>query len=524
MNPSPSTNDAILSGPDEDQTTTPPMAPTIEIPKEHLVGLNKEIEYLKAVVARLENTGQHPKLNVDIDATGGGGPASPSGNPQDHRLPGAPTKPTLQVPLHESVRATPTLNFLTLHEYESREFSFRTSHAAIDVIVMGEVIAKTGPSDHPDKGTPTTVAEEKIRFIQINSPALDKILNEEPDDFTAPSIILSPFHAVTHQMDALAARLDKLEEQFGSLLEDSSSGHSVAGATENNDDDPQGIGEDKNQIVPSATATDNADAKGLEMMTDEDAKADSLQGLLALRCLMQFYQDWIKPRWDILRGGSLAKAFYGDLCTVFQPGDDIFVPESSQKFFRVIKVTDGRPMPWMVYSGNMYDEKANTALPASSTGAYPGADPMFGDTRLDPYTGRSRFAATGPVNWATLYINCYSLAFDGKHVVTVRHRFEIRPFDGMRDLTSLSAYPLRLSKIPQEIKDQYEGRKVMGNRFLEICQGRLFYFDGRTFSYRSMGPYGEQVPLRAKAEDIASHVVIDFEKAYQVSDPPFAHE
>ena len=85
---------------------------------------------------------------------------------------------------------------------------------------------------------------------------------------------------------------------------------------------------------------------------EDDLKEDSLKAYEDLKCLLEFYDYFVKPRWHYLRSERVRRVRYGDLCFVFQPGDVVVMPEGSQKCRRVLKISGGRPMRGHLHKGD----------------------------------------------------------------------------------------------------------------------------------------------------------------------------
>jgi len=484
-----------------------------------LSDLDDQIQKLRSLVARLEKQCEDRESEVDDEDEKRGEQA---------------------VPIEERVKPTPSVAYFTVHEYEKREFSFRKPYASIDAILMADTQgASPGACEN---GSENNFAEH-IRFIQINSPALVRILQVVTGallmDDAYPRIICSPFHPITHAIDGYQAKLAELEKQFGHLVGQSeditpeskrtSSEDGEIANTQNHvetanrpESKPPGLEDveivDKEDHVEDATGLANEmtssdpptgvlEAKGATL-TQEDTVADSLQGLLDLRCLMQFYHEWIEPRWKFLRGNDVVRAYYGDLCTVFQPGDYIYVPEHPQKIFRITKVTDGRPEGGLLYNKKLYGVD-------TSSQQQPSID--AGTAREVPDLQQERSRTERPFGkmsrtWSKLYIDCYRFVFDGKHAVNIPWQISLGFYTGQRDISSLEVYPLRLAKAGDELSKIRLDRQSIGNRLLEVGDRRLFYYNGRSLSHE-----GDSKD-RARAEDVTSSVVIDFEKAFQVND------
>jgi hypothetical protein len=109
---------------------------------------------------------------------------------------------------------------------------------------------------------------------------------------------------------------------------------------------------------------------------------------------------------------------------------------------------------------------------------------------------------------------CVYIDFDGKYIGPVLRTFEIKRFDGEREITSLEVYPLRYHKLRRSDFNETEWNELQkypdedrclknlvkrGRKFVEAAAVKHMYYSGSTMVVR---------------EEVESQVVIDFETAF----------
>lgn len=195
----------------------------------------------------------------------------------------------------------------------------------------------------------------------------------------------------------------------------------------------------------------------------EEEKEGSISELQLLVGLME---SRLRPCKESLENIADTVAF-SDLWYIFPPGSPIYVQngEFTQKVWCVVQRTGGRRYL-----------KRPDHIPE---GAF--------KHQLSP-----------------IIIDCYFVDFDGRRYVPVYGRFEIRPYHGLRTLTSLSAFPLRIA-----VKKGLVDRDDLISRGKEFVSYRTVahrYYDGWSHTRTSDG----RKPLPEFEEKFDSEVIVDF--------------
>ncbi|EMD00860.1 hypothetical protein BAUCODRAFT_187048 [Baudoinia panamericana UAMH 10762] len=242
-------------------------------------------------------------------------------------------------------------------------------------------------------------------------------------------------------------------------------------------------------------------------LTAEDLNPGSCKAMQDLRCLMGFYSSWIQPRWQYLRSPKVCEVAFIDLGLLFQPGDVIYIPRQPQKVYRVFKVTNGRPKLRQLLSDG-YDG---------------------GISKLGEGDEGSTAGTANPVEWSDLELDCYFLDYDGRDVGPVHFTWAAKAWSGFQAVEKLKALPFRL--VVDAAISQCRAMDS-GKMFLNACKNKIFYYEGlskperggKASSHGGYDRYDDRrgrsyIPIRpADPEDVASQVVIDFERCFQTNE------
>ncbi|KAJ6031605.1 hypothetical protein N7540_002337 [Penicillium herquei] len=201
-------------------------------------------------------------------------------------------------------------------------------------------------------------------------------------------------------------------------------------------------------------------------------ETESPKALEHLRLLNEFMANHmghiLKLREEI-DNGTAKKIAFCDLWHLFRPGTTVRTPTSKQiQLYRVIRVTGGRPI----------------------------------------YT----FAADPPTNYAgfklkeqgyspgSFIVECFYIDFDGAQYGPVNRTFQIRKYEGEKELTSLPVYPLQCDSEPETIREAMVAR---GENFAVLSNPQKTAHK----QYRGL-------TLDKHPEQVESQVIIDFQLAF----------
>ncbi|KAH6617425.1 hypothetical protein F5144DRAFT_596448 [Chaetomium tenue] len=227
--------------------------------------------------------------------------------------------------------------------------------------------------------------------------------------------------------------------------------------------------EKKFEAVPAAEGEETPQEGDSEDEDNQDEdKLDSITksptALEHLKCLLSFIDSDISAKQTYLRSPDCRKVLFSDLWQLFRPGMEVTGSSGKQAYRR--------------WSSN---------------------------------TGKRK--ATRPFSITCLYID-----FDGKSLGPVSKVFDIKRFDGERDVTSLEVYPLRFHPVKKDefsdsewkelealpANERYRHKLIRrGAKFLDVASVKHMYYAGPTLETR---------------DEVESQVVIDFETAFSVED------
>ena len=166
-------------------------------------------------------------------------------------------------------------------------------------------------------------------------------------------------------------------------------------------------------------ANDSKDAKNEESKApasnaakDSTVKTDTLKELQHLRLLVEFLDTDLKSTFDLRKQISAKKACpiaFADLWHLYEHGQEVRTPENKLQIFKVAKFTGGRDLLVESLPSSVQEVPSSCIDREESNGAF--------------------------------FIECYRYDFNGIQYGPVHKIFEIRRYEGLRDITSLQVYP-----------------------------------------------------------------------------------
>ena len=430
------------------------------------------------------------------------------------------------------LKSTSQARFLTVDEYDKRDFSFEKEHYAIDVMTSSnwrltntcvESISPQDIIDSKPRSDPRPAHRDlaSLSFVQINSRALIEVLKNTTDDRdtewpTNACVILAPFKSLRYQEHSLRQLLTQLHRTWSPVTvetQDTPSAPSdrLEGIDANPAEDDTAKAHSVSQVV---TETDKVDVQPQTKATglDDDTAYNGLKAYQDLICLMSFYDQFVKPWWDHLRALDVKSVHFGDLCALYRPGDLVVMPDDPQRVYRVIKITGARPTIKHLYQG----KSAQSSEDSEETGDAKGGK----EVKLQQ---KSASGSDESKDWTTLKLDCYYLDYDGTAFATVHKLWRIKYFSGSRDVKQLRPYPMRYA--PSKTRQEY---LETGIEFLNMAGNppSLHSYDGRTLAQLPSGskmnrngdPSDDDRNSKSMVspEDVDAQVVIDFDSTFMV--------
>ena len=205
-----------------------------------------------------------------------------------------------------------------------------------------------------------------------------------------------------------------------------------------------------------------------------------------MECLIDFYNDRIRPTVDALCDDSRSTIAFRDLWYLFPNGVDIFMPLRRLRGSVFRDAMDATPDTFL--------RRYNMLWRVVSAG---GGRPNLSASRNHE----------NPIKLNSFRIQAYYVDYDGKFFIPTIHEFAILPYSGERDISSLDFFPVRFLKDGSErVLDHTEqGKKT----FAAIAAGFThFYYAGLTMVTQPCGCSLQETTLHQ--EWIESEVVVDF--------------
>lgn len=195
----------------------------------------------------------------------------------------------------------------------------------------------------------------------------------------------------------------------------------------------------------------------------KEKRLNSITGLLHMRCLMDFFDNNIKPKLEHIGSVNCTHVSLYDIWHLFKPGDKV-VDQTEKQAYVIMRVQTPRHKvedPWLRWYKSRTKDDSD--------------DEDEGD--VDPVT-----------------LHCIYIDFDGKQFGPVSKKFKIPQFGELKDIRSLPVYPLRYAKSNHLLDDLIKRGKML----LDVTKFKPMYYMGYTLDTR---------------DEIDSQVVVDFNEA-----------
>ncbi|KAK5988009.1 hypothetical protein PT974_12145 [Cladobotryum mycophilum] len=237
-----------------------------------------------------------------------------------------------------------------------------------------------------------------------------------------------------------------------------------------------------------------------------DYALDSKYALSHLRVYVKFIDENVMPLYQMLRqpDAKSHRVLFTDLWYLFREGDLVYsaVPKQEKQSAHYEPTASNTTLPyqscWKVYSiitprisSGPRDANENLMNKSDAETATKGDDDSYSDED-------------------TFRIWCYYIDYDGKSYRPVRSQFQIRKFNGEREIRSLPLYPIGF--LPN--KDEFlSAQKASGETFRKYIEGKHLYHSGWTLTRSPTGAALDDVDKHP--EHIEGEAIADFAEAYQ---------
>ena len=255
-------------------------------------------------------------------------------------------------------------------------------------------------------GTPILQCPERVR---ICSPAILEFLRgrfELGNQYgrgTPHMVFLRPFKFFVRYEAGIRAALKNLEKRWQSI--DQTNLEQTSGR---NNEEPESDASKSND-----TSSQKDDTTAAEVSSDPVVKTDTLEALQHLRLLVDFMDDDLKSTFALrrqIKSKNDCSIAFSDLWHLYEHGQEVRTPGDQIQVFKVASFTGGRDL-----------------LSESTPRGAPEVPPSC----------IQRQKSKG-----TFFVECYRYDFNGTQYGPVETMFEIRSYEGLRNVTSLQVYPL----------------------------------------------------------------------------------
>ncbi|KAF4462262.1 ATPase AAA-type core [Fusarium albosuccineum] len=249
----------------------------------------------------------------------------------------------------------------------------------------------------------------------------------------------------------------------------------------------------------------------------EDDKAIGIRALREIQCYVNFVDEEILPLVSQFGNTDHKKVRFQDLWFLFKLGDLVCVSDVEETPHPDLNLATRDKGLWRVST------LCNTVTDASS--------PTPPKPRRRPKSEPSAFAGFmfakpkrnyfGEID-RDFSVKAYYIDYDGSSYGAIQHWFQISPYLGARDITTLPCYPIRYL---EGWKTQLERQKTQGRRFESCLMNKHQSYSGWAIisppgsiaSAKELSDNGREVKSR-HTEYIDGPVVIDFAEAFH-NDP-----
>lgn len=198
----------------------------------------------------------------------------------------------------------------------------------------------------------------------------------------------------------------------------------------------------KEQNGEIGKSNDEEDKRGkttaLDPAADNFVKTDTFEALSHLRLLADFLDNDLESTFD-LRKKTKAKTAcpiaFADLWHLYEHGQEVRTPDDKLQVFKVARFTGGRDLLSEVLPKHLGDVPSSCIEREESNGAF--------------------------------FLECYRYDFNGTLYGPIHHMFEIRRYEGLRDITSLQVYPLCFD--PEHKKERVQ-LVQRGEKFMALAR------------------------------------------------------
>ncbi|KAL4784388.1 hypothetical protein BJX76DRAFT_367702 [Aspergillus varians] len=374
-------------------------------------------------------------------------------------------------------------------EVETLDFDhFKNRYSADDGLSIIEVLQghtdvahdiRQGKNPHTSlKEPPPPVrlrndTETWIQRVRIQSPQLLLLLSRltgHGDSWgrAGPRVFFRPFAAIYHYLPRMKECMSILEAHWSTAEGKGEADTSVSAAF---------------KPLFKAEAEAEAFRPWTPVETVVGPIADSITALQHIRKYVEFVETNIVPLWDRAAGTSYRKVRFADLWMLYQPGELIYVPAASESTATEQVWPSPADMPqniWRLHTiyRQEHMESFQCDIPAIDTEQ-------------------------------NLVLWCYYIEFNGTSYEPYAKTFYIPAYEGLKDISTLQAFPLRFRK---EAESLVGSKQELGKSFQMALTEKHLHYDGWTLT---LEPTHSRSTDTANAEYVNGQVMVDFSEGHK---------
>lgn len=201
------------------------------------------------------------------------------------------------------------------------------------------------------------------------------------------------------------------------------------------------------------------ETKALDPTADTVVKTDTFEALAHLRLLVEFLDHDLKSTFALRRQIALKETCpiaFADLWHLYEHGQEVRTPDDNLQVFKVARFTGGRDL-------------LRETLPPDSPEV--------------PLSCIEREESNG-----AFFLECYRYDFNGSQYGPVHNMFEIRRYEGLREIRSLPVYPLCFDP---EYKTERAQLIQRGEKFMALARANETAH--KTYCGLSLDEHAEEV-------------------------------
>lgn len=374
--------------------------------------------------------------------------------------------------------------FMNKHTSENKEYALEVLPVEPDYYNQKRTSAKPDRKHGKSRGAVSTNTNGKSETkhserpsgqhpipsrIRINSTPILKTLKDfdEHIDATASMVMMRPFKFLVHYDLQIKESIRLLEQQI--IQQETST---IPVSSEN------------------GTFTESTSMRHEELYLSKE-RGVRQETLEHMRCLTIFMDRYIRPTLTSLEDKSNSKIQFLDLWYIFKPGDDIHMPLRVKDTSVTVDAIETTP--------ETFQSRYNQLWRVTGTSG--------GRPNLSSAQSRNVSLRPNPFR-----VDCYYIDFHGRYFRPTVHTFEIMPFRGERDITSLDFYPARYMEATQQ-QDTLKAQLNKGKMVFDSMARSFthFFYSGPTLMVHPCGCRLQDGPTIQ--EHIESEVIVDFKMA-----------